>query len=344
MKETVLLGGYTKHEGQGVYRATFDSETGRLSEAEPYITGIGSPTYLAVSKANAAYLVDAADGKGGLAAFDLNQTPPQLLNTVLEPGTSPAHVSIDEKRQLVFAANYHEGRVNVYKINADRTLTPTDVARHHGHGPLPEQDASHVHFAALTPDGRLAVIDLGTDEVYTYPVDDAGKLGTPAILKLAPGFGPRHLVFHHDKPIAYLLGELSSQISVLQYDPATGGFTQGQTQKTIPADWTKHNGAAAIRISSDSRFIYATNRGYNSVVVYSVSEDGLELTEVQQISTEGDFPRDANLDLTENYLLAVNQNTSNATLYSRDSGSGKLTAVQKDIVAPESVNVVFLKA
>lgn len=87
-----------------------------------------------------------------------------------------------------------------------------------------------------------------------------------------------------------------------------------------------------------------TNRGYNSVTVYAVSEDGLELTEVQQISTEGDFPRDANLDLTENYLLAVNQNTSNATLYQRDSGSGKLTMVQKDIVAPESVNVVFLKA
>lgn len=344
MKETVLLGGYTRHEGQGIYRADFDSDTGAMSTPEPYITSLGSPTYMAVSNAGIAYAVDATDGKGGVAAIDLNQNPPVLLNTVLEPGTSPAHISIDEKRQLVFAANYHEGRVNVYKINADHTITPTDVARHHGHGPKPEQDASHVHFAGLTPDGRLAVIDLGTDEVYTYPLNDEGKLDTPAILKLAPGFGPRHLVFHHSKPIAYLLAELSSQITVLQYDPASGRFTQGQTLKTIPADWTKHNGAAAIRISADSRFIYVTNRGYNSVTVFEVSEDGQSLTEIQQIPSEGDFPRDAALDLSENFLLAVNQNTSNGTLYKRDSDSGKLTLVQKDIVAPESVNVVFLKA
>ncbi|WP_125704067.1 lactonase family protein [Lacticaseibacillus daqingensis] len=344
MKQTVLLGGYTRKTGKGITRASFDSATGQLTTPVPYIESLGSPTYMAVSKANVAYAVDAGDGVGGVAAVDLNGATPTVLNTVLEPGSSPAHISIDEARQLVFASNYHEGRVNVYKINADHTLTPRDVAQHHGSGPRPEQDASHVHFADLTPDGRLAVIDLGTDEVYTYPLSDTGKLGTPVILKLAPGFGPRHLVFHHTRPIAYLLGELSSQVAVLTYDAATGTFLPGQTQSTIPADWTAHNGAAAVRLTQDDRFLYLSNRGHNSLTAYAVSEDGLHLTQIQQLSTEGEFPRDFNLDLTESYVLAVNQNTDNGTLYARDAATGLLTETQKDIVTPEAVNVVFLPA
>ncbi|WP_179394332.1 beta-propeller fold lactonase family protein [Lacticaseibacillus absianus] len=344
MNQIVLLGGYTRKTGKGLYRAAFDDATGTLTTPTPYLETLGSPTYMAVSKANVAYVVDAGDGVGGVAAVDLNGAQPTVLNTVLAPGSSPAHISIDESRQLVFASNYHEGRVNVYKINADHTLKDVDVAQHHGHGPLPEQDASHVHFADLTPDGRLAVIDLGTDEVYTYPVAEDGHLGTPTVLTLAPGFGPRHLVFHPTRPIAYLLGELSSQVAVLTYDQATGTFTQGQTQKTIPADWTAHNGAAAVRITQDGRFLYLSNRGHNSLTAYAIAEDGLSLTQIQQLSTEGEFPRDFNLDLTETYLLAVNQNTDNGTLYRRDPQTGLLTESQKDIVTPEAVNVVFLPA
>jgi len=341
MQETVLIGGYTRHDGQGIYRADFDSDTQKLSTPTAYITDLGSPTYMAVSKANILYAVDAEDGQGGVAAIDLTGATPKLLNKVLEPGSSPAHVSIDETRQLVFASNYHEGRVNVYKINADKSLTATDSATHHGSGPRPEQDASHVHFADLTPDNRLAVIDLGTDQVFTYPVSDDGKLGSPTILTMPAGFGPRHLVFNHQHNIAYLLGELSSQLQVLTY--ADGTFTPvGSSLSTIPADWTAHNGAAAIRISDDDHFLYISNRGHNSLTVYQISADGQALSQIQQLSTEGDFPRDFNLDLTQTTVLAVNQNSNNGTLYARDPQTGLLTLLQKDIVTPEAVNVLFL--
>ncbi|WP_204123054.1 lactonase family protein [Lacticaseibacillus mingshuiensis] len=343
MKQTVLLGGYTRHGGKGVYRAAFDSETGALSPFTPFITSLTSPTYMAVSSANIAYIVSAGDGEGGVAAFDLNGATPRLINSVLTPGGSPAHISLDEKRGLVFAAFYHDGRANVYKIGEDGGLTATDSVQHAGNGPRPEQDEAHVHFAALTPDDRLALVDLGNDTVTTYPVDEAGKLGAPTILNTPKGYGPRHLVFNHKRPIAYLLGELSSNLTVMPYDATTGSFTMGQTVKTIPDDYTDFNGAAAIRLSSDDRFLYASNRGYNTIVVYAVSEDGLSLTEIQQISTEGDFPRDFDLDLSETYVLAVNQKTSNGTLYQRDAATGKLTLAAKDLETPEAVNVVFLK-
>ncbi|MFD1484022.1 lactonase family protein [Lacticaseibacillus baoqingensis] len=341
MKEIVLLGGYTRKTGQGIYKATFDSDSGTLTTPTPYVTTLKSPTYLAVSKAGFAYAVAADDGKGGVATIDLHHTPGVVLDRSLAPGGSPAHISIDENRQLVFASFYHDGRVNVYQIQADHTLKPVAVAVHSGHGPRPEQTASHVHYAALSPDGRLAVVDLGNDTVASYPVAADGKLGKPATLHLPAGYGPRHLAFlpGHDD-IAYLVGELSSQISVLEYH--AGQFTLGETRRTIPADWTAHNGAAAIRISADGRFVYVSNRGYNGIAVFAVTANGQHLELVQQITTHGEFPRDFNLDLSQKYLLAVNQNTDNATLYRRDADSGKLTTLVADIPAPEAVNVTFL--
>lgn len=343
MKQRVLLGGYTRHEGRGVYRATFDDDGGTLSTPKPYITNLGSPTYLAVSCKNIAYVIDEEGQQGGLAAIDLNDDTPTLISRVLENGSSPAHVSIDEKRQLVFASNYHMGKVDVYKIGADGALTKTDEVVHHGRGPRPEQEMSHVHFANLTPDQRLAVVDLGNDTLTTYDVSLAGKLSLASTLELPAGYGPRHLVFNGQRNVAYLLGELSSQLSVLQYDEDDGSFHIKQTVTTIPTDWNQHNGAAAIRISGDNRFLYVSNRGFNTIAVFEINNAGLAVKLVQQIDSEGDFPRDFNLDLTGKYVLLVNQNSSNGTLYKRDQQTGKLTVVQKGIVAPESVNVVFLK-
>ncbi|WP_407893312.1 lactonase family protein [Lacticaseibacillus sp. N501-2] len=343
MKQTVILGGYTKKTGAGVYSASFDSANGSMSTPEPFVTGLKNPTYLAISKANFAYACAAGDGEGGVATIDLNQTPAKIIATTFSKGGSPAHVSIDEARQLVFASFYHDGRAVVYKIQPDHTLVETDRAVHGGSGPRPEQDASHVHYSALAPDGRLVLVDLGNDTLSTYPLSDDGKLGKATVLHLPVGYGPRHIAFlpGHDH-LAYLVGELSSQISVLHYDQ--GAFTIGDTRATIPATWTEHNGAAAIRISADGKFVYVSNRGYDSMAVFALTDGGLHLELIQQIPVQGSFPRDFNFDLTQKYLLVVNQNTDNATLYRRDEQTGKLTWLQADIPAPEAVNVNFLPA
>ena len=223
---------------------------------------------------------------------------------------------------------------------ADGTLTQTDNFISDGHGPRPEQEKSHLHYADLTPDQRLAVVDLGSDRVFTFDVSPAGKLDLVATYKAPAGFGPRHLVFHPNGKIAYLVGELSSQVQTLTYDETTGSFSFLQSLTTIPSDWQEHNGAAAIKISADGKFVYLSNRGHNSLAVFTVQAD-YTLALVQNISTYGEFPRDFALDPSQAFLLCANQNTDNATLYQRDSQSGLLTLLQKDITLPEGVCVKF---
>jgi len=341
MQEPLLFGTYTKKTSQGIYAATLDT-TEKTLTVNGLIAKTANPTYLALSAKHRLYSVVKADDDGGVAAWQLNGQTATPLNEVVAPGTPPAYVAVDEARQLVYSANYHTGTASVFKIATNGELELADQVVHTGSGPRPEQTASHIHYTDLTPDNRLAVIDLGSDKVYVYNVSAAGQLSLQSTLTLAPGFGPRHLVFAPDGRHAFLAGELSSNVASLAYDPANGQFTQLSVIKTIPADYTEHNGAAAIRLSRDGHYLYVSNRGYDSLAVFRVNAD-FSLTAIQQISTAGEFPRDFDLDPTEAFVVAVNQNTDNATLYARDLQTGQLSLLQADIAVPEGVCVLFSK-
>jgi len=341
MQEKILFGTYTKKTSQGIYQGTLDTTEKTLTN-DGLLAKTSNPTYLALSAKNRLYSVDKENDEGGVAAWQLDGDHANKLNAVIAPGTPPAYVAVDEGRQLVYSANYHKGTASVLKIAANGELELVDQVTHSGKGPRPEQDGSHIHYTDLTPDNRLVAIDLGSDKVYVYNVSDSGKLTEQSVLTLSAGFGPRHLVFTPDGKHALLAGELSSKVATLAYDSATGSFTQTAVIGTIPADYTDHNGAAAIRLSHDGKFLYVSNRGYNSLAVFAVAADA-SLTLVQQISTEGDFPRDFDLDSTEGFVVVVNQNTDNATLYARDLKTGKLSLLQKDVIVPEGVCVLFSK-
>lgn len=344
MTEDFYIGTYTKRISRGIYRVSVNTAAPKLTDCE-WIASAGSPTYIAKSAAQRLYVINKkeTDGEthGGLIIYDVSDEKPRAIQQVLDPGSSPAYVAVDEDRQLVFTANYHTAAVTVYKIAADGTLTETDqVVDQDPVGPAPEQqDGPHPHFADLTPDNRLVVCDLGSDKVYVYDVSDAGKLSSVSQLDLPAGYGPRHIVFDAKKHVAYLVGELSSNVATLSYDAATGKFAVKEITSTIPDDWTAHNGAAAIRLSADGRFVYVSNRGNNSLAVFATADDG-SLSLIQRISTEGDFPRDFNWTADQGLVLVVNQNSDNAALYQRDAETGKLTLVQKDFMVPEGVSVL----
>lgn len=337
MIEKIILGTYTRRVSEGIYTIDLDTEKKELSGLT-LATKEVSPTYLAKSKTGNLYTVTTVDGLGGAGAYDSKY---QILNAVTEEGAPLCYVAVDETRQLVYGANYHKGEVNVYRILDNGGIEAVESLYHQEEtGPHKNQDHAHVHYTDLTPDQRLVVCDLGTDRVYTYDVAENGKLTLAATFVAEPGTGPRHLVFHPTQPIAYLFGELDSTVSVLAYQE-NGSFEKLQKISTLPEDFTGENGGAAIRISNDGRFLYTSNRGYNSIAVFEISSNGEQLSAIQNISTEGDFPRDFALNSTNEFLVCANQNSDNLTLFTRDAQTGKLTLLQKDIYAPECVCVYF---
>lgn len=344
MIEKFLIGTYTIHDSKGIFEIELDNERQVLQNAH-LVAKIDSPTYLAESKKHMVYAVDRnmaePDLRGGVATFDFNQTPAVMLQEEIETGTSDAYVAIDENRQLVFTANYHMGYVSVYAIQEDGRLQLADRVQSLGDvGPRPEQaDGAHPHYANLTPDGRLIVCDLGTDRVHVYDISDEGKLSQVSELQMEPGFGPRNISFVNETNLGYLVGELSSKVSVVRYDPKDGSLTILNTYSTIPADWTAHNGAAAIKITKDNRFVYITNRGNDSIAVFEIIKDG-QLRLVERVSSQGEFPRDFNFNADESLLLVANQNSNNMALYQRDQDTGRLTLVQDGFKIPEGTCVM----
>ncbi|MDF7636803.1 lactonase family protein [Leuconostocaceae bacterium ESL0958] len=336
----VLFGTYTKRSSKGIYEADFDDQTGQLDNAKVVFPGT-NPTYLSISKENIVYAVEKRGDEAGIVTLDNAERPMKELGLNMTAGTAPAYTAVDEERQLVYAGYYHRGTVEVYAIQADHTLIKTDTWQNEGMGPRPEQQSAHVHYANIGPDNRLVVVDLGTDEVITFDVSDQGKLTEVARYEALAGFGPRHIRFSPDGEYAYLLGELSSLLSVLKYNREDGTFEHVMTASTIPSDWDDHNGTAAIRVSQDGRFIYTSNRGHDSVSVFKTSHKFSEIELIQIVPTEGSFPRDMNLDPSDRYLIVANQNTDNVSVFARNGESGELTLVQKDFMIPEGVRVKF---
>lgn len=335
MTQTVYFGTYTKRASEGIYQADFDEQTGHLSNLQ-LTAAMTSPTYLAFADSQHLYSVASDGPDGGIASFNPDFS---LLNTAYEEGAPACYVAVDEERNLVYAANYHKGQVLVYQRQADGRISLTDKVSQQGSGPHENQGSSHVHFADLTPDQYLITCDLGADKVTSYEVSEDGKLSELAVYQTSPGAGPRHIVFHHHYKTAYLINELNSTIDVLFYDGA-GQFEHFQTISTVPADYDGQKWASAIRLSADGRFLYASERAHNSIAVYSVLADGsLELLDIT--ATDGQVPRDFSLSPDENYLIAVHQESDNATIFKRDKESGLLTQVSHDFYVPEAVCIVF---
>lgn len=335
MSQSIYFGTYTKKESKGIYKAQFDPETGNLSDLE-LVAAEPNPTFIAFSEKGNLYSVGAQDGKGGIASFTADFQP---LNHVVEEGAPLCYVSVDDKRQLVYGANYHKGQVLVYKIEGDGQLSLIDQDTHEGKGPHENQASPHVHFADLTPDQYLITCDLGTDSLHTYEVSDQGKLTLLHHYQTAPGAGPRHLVFHPHHKIAYLINELNATIDVLFYD-GMGEFEHFQTVSTLPEDYDGQKWASAIKLSADGKFLYASNRAHNSIAVFEVIADGsLKLIEI--VPTDGLNPRDFTLSPDQHYLITAHQDSPNATVFKRDPETGRLSSLSHDFYVPEAVCTVF---
>jgi 6-phosphogluconolactonase len=345
-KFTGYIGTYTKGDSEGIYSFTLDTEAKKITDIK-LAAKLDNPTYLTISDNNKyLYSVIKEDTFGGVASYLLNAETGMLeaLNKQLAEGSPPCHVSLDSKNSGLISSNYHKGTVDSYLINQeDGTIQPTtSIIEHHGSGPDHRQEKPHTHYGAFTPDEKfVTVAELGSDKIYTYEVNN-GVLKEVSRLSVQAGSGPRHMVFHPTKNIAYVMTEFSSEVIVLNYNAENGSFSELQYIQAIPEDFTENNQGSAIHISSDGRFVYVGNRGHNSIAVFEVNGDSGELALVERTHTEGNWPRDFELDPTEKFIVASNQESGSIILFSRDEETGKLTLLQSDISVPDPVCVKFL--
>lgn len=332
----ILIGGYTKHESAGICQFDFIGSGDQAHlEQRRNVVEVGGPTYFQ-KDGQFIFTIKNENSQGGIAAFANGK----LVSQLLHEGSSPAYIGINKEKKLLYTANYHTGVLAVISYDDQGQLTLLDQVKHENKalGPRPEQAGAHPHYFDETPGGHLVSCDLGQDRVDFYGFDGQ-KLTHLASYQNEDGFGSRHLAFSPDGKYFYVAGELSSQVNVVKFDEENWMFQSLATYSTIPESWDQHNGAAAIRLSSDGKFLYVSNRGHDSIAVFAVLPDqALKL--VQRVSTFGEFPRDFNWDAEEKYVVAANQNSNNATLYQRQS-DGTLTPLEKDIAVPEGTRVLF---
>ncbi|VTS22979.1 3-carboxymuconate cyclase [Streptococcus porcinus] len=335
MKTEVYFGTYTQNQAKGIYKAQFDQKTGSLSDLDNIIQ-TQSPTYLALSKKGILYSIVKGGNKGGIAAFNPNG---QLINQLVSEGSPLCHIAIDERRQLVYGANYHKGEISVYHIQKNGGLQVADLVTLRGSGPHPNQKTSHAHYVGLSPDHYLITCDLGADKVRSYAISQKGSLDLITEYHSHPGSGSRHLVFHPNEKIAYLLCELSSTVEVLIYN-GCGYFEHLQTISTLPENYDGFNATAAIRISTDGRFLYISNRGHDSIACFRIAKDA-QLSLLDIVPCHGKTPRDFNLSPDQNYLLVGYQDSNHVSVFRRDQQTGQLNLVDESFYLPEAVCLLF---
>jgi 6-phosphogluconolactonase len=318
----IYLGTYTKKESKGIY--SIEVQNNELTNLNLEMN-VDNPTYLARLN-NDTFSVVKDGSKGGIAYYRDNN----LINQAVEEGAPPCYVSYDLDRNLVFSANYHGGRVNAYKFTKDGIVD---------HQKLVFDSGSKAHYIAYNELlDMVLVCDLGLDRVYFFTYSDNDQLILKYQFNASEKSGPRHLVVHPTKPIVYVFTELSSEVLVLEVN---NGVKLVSKVNCLPEGVEGPKWGAAIRISKDAKFVYVSNRGHDSISVFKVSEDGLSLDLIQNISTEGVQPRDFNLSPCGMLCLVANHDTNNLTLFARCVETGKLSLLQKDVYAPESVCVVF---
>lgn len=343
MHEKILVGGYTKRESKGIYSFDLDIEKEELSNLTE-VANVQNATYFALDKKKQhLYTCAANENGGGIAALKYKRGKTELLNYVTSVGAPLCYVAVDDKRGFVYGANYHLGEIFVYKIQKDGSLVLSDTVKHEGEGSKvhPGQERPHVHYADLTPDGRLVTCDLGTDEITVYDiVGEDGKLSIATLYRMPAGTGVRHLTFHPNGKIAYAIGEFASTVTVLSYNEEKGRFAALETIPTLPTDYDGVKSAAAIRLSSDGDFLYASNRGHDSIAIFSVSPLGTKITLEDIIKTGGKTPRDFNFNSTEDFIIVAHQDSDNISLFRRNRKTGLLTLKQKDFYSPEGTCIL----
>jgi 6-phosphogluconolactonase len=347
----LLIGTYTKGKSKGIYVYRFYAETGKLAYLNE-IDDVSNPSYLCVSANNKFVYAVNENGKNGEVSsftFDPKVGTLAFINKQSSAGADPCYVSVDKDQKNVFVANYSSGSLAVFPVNKDGSLaTASQVLQDAGHGIKENQEGPHVHIAMLSPDEKyLLYTDLGIDRlnVMRYHESNTKPLSpaTPPSVSIKPGDGPRHIVFSEDKKHVYLLTEMGSNVHV--YDYNNGKLKEKQSITLLRDGFKGQTAGAAIHVSPDGRYLYASNRlETNEISVYVINPETGVLTFTQRVTSYGKNPRDFAIDPTGHFLVLANQDSDSIYVYKINQNNGQLSNVASGITVGNPVCLKFTPA
>lgn len=342
-----------KNTSEGIYVARFDSDTGKLGPAT-LAAKITSPTFINFHPAKPVLYSTGeqkgADGKssGIVEAFAVDPATGQLtpLNQQPSGGGVLCYIQADATGRVALGAAYGDGFVVSFPLQADGKLSEyASLVRYSGSGPnKPRQEAAHAHCIDLDPANRFALAaDLGTDQVHTYRVEvKNGSLAEqPAPFHTKPGAGPRHVAFDQTARHVYIINELDATLIVADYDSATGRPKEKQTVPLLPPDFKSTNTAGEVVIHPSGKFLYASNRGFDSLALFAIEPGTGKLTFVEHMREGIKHPRHFAIDPTGRWLLCANRDADTVTVYRIAPETGRLSPAGSPIQIPMPTCVKF---
>lgn len=335
-------------EKMGIAVAELDPANGSLS-APRLIAETRDPAHFTITNDGKHVYLCNSGTPGGVSAFavDRRSGALTLLNYKESKGRGPSYVSVDNTGRYVLDANYGGGYVEVYSLAKDGALDQqTAFVEHSGSSVHPQrQTRPYAHWFRTDPTNQYGLVaDLGTDEVVIYKFDAAtGKLtpNEPRATKVAGGMGPRHLVFHPNGKWLYGTAEMGNEVMAFRWDAQRGVLTQFQSVKTLASDFTGPSTTAEIAIHTNGKYLYASNRGENSIVVYAIDAKGGELSFRQRVPSRGAIPRYFTFDPSNKWLVVSNNEGGNIVVFSVNEATGELAPVGDPVAVVKPMGVVF---
>ena len=329
------VGTYTDNGSEGIYSFGLNKASGKLHSNGLAVLS-ENPSYLALTK-DGKYLLAVREtsdksnkSEGYIELFNVDDSGNlSSVNKVSSGGAHPCHVAVNAEGAVI-VSNYSAGNVALMRIEPAGMLSEVlSSDQHIGKGPVANrQEKPHVHSALFEPGGsRIFVADLGIDQVKVYTIDQATYALKPykfPEISMVPGSGPRHMAIHPNGKLLFIANELSSSVSVVQL-MKNGNFKIIETVSALPENFSKSNTCADIHLSPEGNFLYVSNRGMNSIAVFSVLEKESKIKLLGHEDTRGEMPRNFTLSPAGDFLLVANQNTDNIVAFKRNAETGLLT-------------------
>lgn len=351
-EQTLFVGTYTVDTpSEGIYTYRMNTDSGELKKITSTMSV--NPSFLALDRSRrflyAVNEVQEFAGKpgGAVSAYAIGRDGKlKFLNQQASQGADPCHLTVDRDRRNLLVANYTGGNLALLPIRRNGTLEPVaDLKQHEGSGPKEQQKGPHAHCIILDASERYALAaDLGSDKVMVYRFDPAARKLRPARQpseSMKAGAGPRHLTLHRSGRFVYVINELDSTMTTLQYDAKAGTLATLDTTSTLPADFSGTSYCADVHVSPSGNYLYGSNRGHNSIVVFAIDRRSGKPKLVEHVSTEGDWPRNFVIDPTGKFLLVANQRSNNVVVFRIDARTGRLKSAGQTEQIPAPVCLKF---